>query len=101
MQKSKKFFVSFVFIFLLLGCQSVQEKTNSIVKKENKRLSKFIGKSASELQVELGKPDEDYRNASGNLEFIYHSKKYLIPCERRFEIDPNKIVIGFVSNGCF
>ena len=37
----------------------------------------------------------------GNLEFVYNSKKYLVPCERRFEIDANSIVIGFVSNGCF
>jgi len=32
---------------------------------------------------------------------LYNSKKYLIPCERRFEINSEDIVIGFVSNGCF
>ena len=35
------------------------------------------------------------------IEFIYNTKKYGIPCERKFEIDSNSIVIGFVSNGCF
>ena len=35
------------------------------------------------------------------LQFVYNTKKYGIPCERRFEIDSNSIVIGFVSNGCF
>ena len=49
----------------------------------------------------LGKPDEDFKNEKGNLELVYNSKKYLIPCERRFEIDPSSTVIGFVSNGCF
>ena len=89
-------------IFILLsGCQTVKEKTDAIVEKENKKLSKFIGKSSSELQMELGKPDEDFKNDKGNFEFVYNTKKYLIPCERRFEINSENIVIGFVSNGCF
>ena len=87
--------------FLLSGCQTVKQKTDAIVEKENKKLSEFIGKSLSELKMELGKPDEDFKNAKGNLEVIYNTKKYLIPCERRFEINSNNIVIGFVSNGCF
>ena len=51
--------------------------------------------------MELGKPDEDFKNAKGNFEFVYNTKKYLIPCERRFEINSQNIVVGFVSNGCF
>ena len=51
--------------------------------------------------MNLGKPDEDFKNEKGNLELVYNTKKYLITCERRFEIDPNSMVIGFVSNGCF
>jgi len=51
--------------------------------------------------MELGKPDEDFKNAKGNLELVYNTKKYGILCERRFEVDANSIVIGFVSNGCF
>ena len=87
--------------FLLSGCQTVKQKTDAIVEKENAKLSEFIGKSASKLQMELGKPDEDFTNAKGNFEFVYNTKKYLIPCERRFEINSDNIVIGFVSNGCF
>ena len=87
--------------FLLSGCQTVKQKTDAIVEKENEKLSKFIGKSSSELQIQLGKPDEDFKNAEGNLELIYNTKKYLIPCERRFEINSENVVIGFVSNGCF
>ena len=95
------YLISILVIFILSGCQTVQQKSEAIAKKENKKLSKFIGKSSNELQIELGKPSEDYINEKGNFEFIYNSKKYLIPCERRFEIDSNNIVIGFVSNGCF
>ena len=95
------YLISILIIFTLSGCQTVQQKSEAIAKKENKKLNKFIGKSSNELQIELGKPNEDYINEKGNFEFIYNSKKYLIPCERRFEIDSNNIVIGFVSNGCF
>ena len=71
------------------------------MEKENQQLSKYIGKTSIDLQVDLGKPNEDFKNEEGNLVFIYNSKKYGIPCERRFEIDPNSIVVGFASNGCF
>ena len=36
--------------------------------------------------MDLGKPDEDFKNEKGNLELVYNSKKYLVPCERRFEV---------------
>ena len=88
-------------LFLFTGCATVKKKTDAIVEKENEKLSKFLGKSSSELQMELGKPDEDFKNEKGNFELIYNSKKYLVPCERRFEINSENIVIGFVSNGCF
>ena len=83
------------------GCQTIKDKTDEIVEKENIKLSQFIGKSSNSLQMELGKPDEDFKNDKGNLELVYNSKKYGILCERRFEVDSNSIVIGFVSNGCF
>ena len=97
----KLFFLCFLITILFTGCKTLKQKTDIIVEKENKKLSKFIGKSSNDLQLELGKSDEDYKNEEGNLIMIYNTKKYGIPCERRFEIDNNFIVIGFVSNGCF
>jgi hypothetical protein len=88
-------------LFFLTGCQSIKNKTDAIVEKENAKLSEYIGKTSSNLQMDLGKPDEDFKNEKGNLELVYNTKKYGILCERRFEIDSNSIVIGFVSNGCF
>ena len=88
-------------IFILSGCQTVKNKTDAIVEKENEKLSKYIGKSSNELRSDLGEPDEDYNNEKGNLEMVYKTKKYGIPCERKFEINANSVVIGFVSNGCF
>ena len=101
MNKLRFFLIIIIFVNLLTGCQTVKEKTDNIVQKENEKLSEFIGKSLNELKMELGKPDEDFKNSKGNLEVIYNTKKYLIPCERRFEINSDNIVIGFVSNGCF
>ena len=101
MNKLITILITIIFVNLLTGCQTVKEKTDNIVQKENEKLSEFIGKSLSEVKMELGQPDEDFKNVKGNLEVIYNTKKYLIPCERRFEINSDNIVIGFVSNGCF
>ena len=66
-------FIKLIFLlFFLTGCQTIKDKTDAIVK-----------------------------NDKGNLELVYNTKKYGILCERRFEVDSNSIVVGFVSNGCF
>jgi len=101
MQKLKLFLITFSMFLMVVGCQTIKEKTDAIVEKENEKLSKYIGKSSSILQMDLGKPDEDFRNEKGNLEFVYNTKKYGISCERRFEINSDSMVVGFVSNGCF
>ena len=92
--------IIFLLIFLT-SCQTIKNKTDEIVEKENAKLSQYIGKQSTTLQMDLGKPDEDFKNEKGNLELVYNTKKYGILCERRFEIDSNSVVIGFVSNGCF
>ena len=101
MNKLKIIFISIFFLTVLSSCQTIKQKTDAIVQKENNKLSQYIGKTSSDLQMSLGKPDEDFKNEKGNLELVYNTKKYLILCERRFEVDSNSIVIGFVSNGCF
>ena len=101
MQKIKFVLFSFFILTLISGCQTIKQKTDAIVEKENNKLSQYIGKTSSNLQMELCKPDEDFKNDKGNLELVYNTKKYGILCERRFEIDSNSMVIGFVSNGCF
>ena len=73
MHKFKFIFTLVVLCFAVAGCQTVKQKTDAIVEKENEKLSEFIGKSASKLQMELGKPDEDFTNAKGNFEFVYNT----------------------------
>ena len=98
----KTLFIKLIFLLIFLtSCQTIKQKTDAIVEKENQKLSKYIGTTLNDLQIDLGKPDENFKNDKGNLVFVYNSRKYGIPCERRFEINSNSIVIGFVSNGCF
>ena len=102
MMKTFNFFlINFIVLFLFSGCQTIKQKTDVIVEKENKKLSQFIGKSSQDLKNSLGNPDEDFKNENGNLVLVYNTKKYGIPCERRFEINSKLVVVGFVSNGCF
>ena len=101
MNKIKYILTSLVLIILFTGCETIKEKTEAIVEKENQTLSKYIGKSTNDLKIDLGKPDEDFKNEKGNSVLVYNTKKYGIPCERRFEINSNLVVVGFVSNGCF
>ena len=89
------------FFLMVTSCQTVQEKTDKIVEQENKRLGKYIGQLSSELKIDLGNPDEDFKNEKGNQVFVYKTKKYSISCERKFEVDTNSVVIGFSSKGCF
>ena len=81
MSKLKSVISLVIILIFFSGCQTVKDKTDAIVEKENENLSKFIGKSSSKLQMELGKPDEDFKNAKCNFDFIYNTKKYLILCE--------------------
>ena len=101
MRKLKFVFISFILLILVTGCKTIKQKTDTIIEKENQKLSKFIGKSSSDLKIDLGMPDEDFKNEKGNLVLVYNTKKYGISCERKFELNSDLVVIGFVSNGCF
>ena len=57
---------------VLTGCKTIKDKTDSIIEKENQMLSKYIGKSSTDLKIQLGKPDEDFKNEKGNLVLVYN-----------------------------
>ena len=93
---------TFLVIFLfLVGCQTIERKSQSTIKKEYEKLSKFLQQPESELKIVLGEPDETKYDDQGSKYLIYKKKKYSITCERKFEIDQNKMVVGFTSKGCF
>ena len=94
------FLIIFSLFFIFSGCQTIKEKSDSIVEKENKKYGQFVGKEINDLKIELGNPTEDYINEIGNKVFVYKTKKYGIPCERKFEINKNNIIESFTSSGC-
>ena len=98
----KNIFILFVCsLFLLSSCQTVENKSQQAVKKENEKLSKFLQQPESELKIVMGEPHEITYDNKGSKFFIYNKKKYNITCERKFEIDQDKMIVGFSSKGCF
>ena len=96
------FLIQLIFLLtFLFGCETVQKKSEDIVKKENEKLSKFIGQPVSELKIVLGNPDEEGIDEKGSKLLIYKTKKYTIKCERTFEVNEVDMVVGFMSKGCF
>ena len=88
-------------LFLLNSCQTIENKSQSIIKKENEKLSKFLQQPESELKIVMGEPDDIIKNDKGETFLVYTKKKYNITCERKFEINKYKMVVGFTSKGCF
>jgi len=96
-----KLFLSVLLVILLSGCQTIENKSQEIGKKEVKEISKFIQQPESELKIVMGEPDEIKYDDKGSKFFVYKKKKYGITCERKFEIDQSEMVIGVSSRGCF
>ena len=94
------YFVIF-FLFSITGCQTIEKKSQDTIKKENARLSKFLQQPESELKIVMGEPDSIIKDDKGSTFLVYTKKKYNITCERKFEIDQNKMIVGFTSKGCF
>ena len=90
-----------IVFFLLNSCQTIENKSQSAIKKENEKLSKFLQQPESELKIVMGEPDEITYDDKGSKFFVYTKKKYNITCERKFEIDQSKMIVGFTSKGCF
>ena len=99
----KIIYISLLAISILLfnGCQTIENKSQSAIKKENEKLSKFLQQPESELKIVMGEPDNIIKDDKGSTLLVYTKKKYNITCERKFEIDQNKMVVGFTSKGCF
>ena len=89
------------FLFVISGCQTVEKKSQATIKKENEKLSKFLQQPESELKIVMGEPDSIKKTDKGSTFLVYTKKKYNITCERKFEIDQNKMIVGFISKGCF
>ena len=86
---------------ILASCQTVSKKIDEKTALEEKELNKWLNQSESDLKVEYGQPDKVEFLKTRNRNYIYISEKLKIKCERKFEINPNNMVIGFSSKNCF
>ena len=97
----KKLIGLIIVIFILVtGCQTIKKKSDEVAEKENETFGMFVGKSVSELRMEIGAPTSDYISENGNEILVYKTKKYGIPCDRKFEVNSNGTVVKFSSSGC-
>jgi len=48
-------------VLFIVSCQTIDKKTEEIIKKENEKLSKFIGQPESELKIVMGNPDNEIK----------------------------------------
>jgi hypothetical protein len=100
LMKAKIIITLFSILLMISGCQTIKKKSDEVAEKENERFGQFVGKEVTELKIELGSPTEDYINEIGNETLVYKTKKYGIPCERKFEINASGTIVGFTSSGC-
>ena len=61
-------------LFLLSECQSVEKKSQALIKKENEKLSKFLQQPESELKVVMGEPDKIIKSDKGTTFLVYIKK---------------------------
>jgi len=95
-------FLLILFIFLFLNsCQTVSKKIDKNVEKEEKELSKWLNQPESELKIVFGSPDKIEFTDQGTRNYIYITEKLKIKCERKFEINPKNMIVGFSSKNCF
>ena len=83
------------------GCQTVSKKIEDTTSKEEKELSKWLNKPEESLKSFYGQPDKVEFLKTRNRNYVYITEKYKIKCERKFEVNPRNIVVGFSSKNCF
>ena len=100
----KKFFFTILYTLFLIsftGCQTVSKKIEDTTSKEEKELSKWLNKPEEDLKSFYGQPDKVEFLKTRNRNYVYITEKYKIKCERKFEVNPRNIVVGFSSKNCF
>ena len=100
MKKFKSIFTILLILILFSGCQTIKNKSDEVAERENEKFGLFVGKDVNEMRMELGSPKEEFIGENGNEILVYKTKKYGIPCERKFEVNSNGIIVGFSSSGC-
>ena len=98
--KFKTLFGLLIILIFFSGCQTIKKKSDEVAERENEKFGLFVGKQVTEMRMELGSPKEDYIGENGNEILVYKTKKYGIPCERKFEVNSSGVIVGFSSSVC-
>ncbi|MDC0618876.1 hypothetical protein OAO89_00995 [Pelagibacteraceae bacterium] len=101
MRNIKVLFFLITTFLSLSACQTVTTKIDKTTEQEKKELSQWLNKSESDLKSFFGQPDKVEFLKTRNRNYVYITEKYKIKCERKFEVDPKNMVIGFSSKNCF
>ena len=100
--KSLKILFFIILVFPVLNaCQTVTTKIDKTTEQEKNELSQWLNKSEVDLKSFFGQPDKVEFLKTRNRNYIYITEKYKIKCERKFEINPKNMVVGFSSKNCF
>ena len=100
----KRLFFAILYTLLLIsvsGCKTVSKKIEDTTDKEKQDLSKWLNKPEEDLKSFYGQPDKVEFLKTRNRNYVYITEKYQIKCERKFEVNPRNIVVGFSSKNCF
>ena len=100
-KKLKIYIFSLALIITFSACQTVTNKIDQTTELEKKELSKWLNKSEEILKSFYGQPDKVEFLKTRNRNYVYFTEKYKIRCERKFEVNPKNIVVGFSSKNCF
>ena len=85
----------------LNACQTVTTKIDKTTEQEKKELSQWLNKPESNLKSFYGQPDKVEFMKTRNRSYVYITEKFKIKCERKFEVNPKNMVVGFSSKNCF
>ena len=78
---------------LCFSCNTISTKVDKATQIEEDKLSQYLNKNESDLKIEFGIPDV-IKKKNGNKILIYYESKFKIKCERRFEINQMRKIIG-------
>jgi hypothetical protein len=101
MKNIKAIFLLITALLTLNACQTVTTKIDKTTEQEKKELNQWLNKSESDLKSFFGQPDKVEFLKTRNRNYVYTKEKYKIKCERKFEINPKNMVVGFSSKNCF
>ena len=100
----KKLFFAILYTLLIISlgsCKTVSKKIEDTTEMEKQKLSKWLNKPEEDLKSFYGQPDKVEFLKTRNRNYVYITEKYKIKCERKFEVNPRNIVVGFSSKNCF